>query len=47
MSLYFILIALLQINKVAFAKLCVPDVNKNMIKVFNLMSRTNKTRFVS
>ena len=28
-----------------YAKLCVPDVVKNMnIKVFNLMSRTNKTR---
>ena len=29
------------------AKLCVPDVVKNMnIKVFNLMSRTNETRHV-
>ena len=28
-----------------YAKLCVPDVAKNMnIKVFNLMSRTNETR---
>ena len=28
-----------------YAKLCVPDVVKNMnVKVFNLMSRTNKTR---
>ena len=30
------------------AKLCIPDVVKNInIKVFNLMSRTNETRFVS
>ena len=30
-----------------YAKLCVPDVVKNMnIKVFNLMSRTNETRHV-
>ena len=29
----------------AYAKLCVPDVVKNLnIKVFNLMSRTNETR---
>ena len=28
-----------------YAKLCVPDVSKNLnVKVFNLMSRTNKTR---
>ena len=28
-----------------FAKLCVPDVVKNLnVKVFNLMSRTNETR---
>ena len=29
-----------------YAKLCVPDVVKNInIKVFNLMSRTNETRY--
>ena len=31
-----------------YAKLCVPDVVKNMnIKVFNQISRTNETRYVS
>ena len=31
----------------SYAKLCVPDVVKNMnIKVFNLMSRTNETRHI-
>ena len=31
-----------------YTKLCVPDVVKDMnIKVFNLMSRTNETRFIS
>ena len=31
-----------------YAKLCVPDVVKNInIKVFNLISRTNETRHVS
>ena len=30
-----------------YSKICVPDVVKNLIvKVFNLMSRTNKTRFI-
>ena len=30
-----------------YAKLCVPDVIKDLnIKVFNLMSRTNETRFI-
>ena len=30
-----------------YAKICVPDVVKNLnVKVFNLMSRTNETRFV-
>ena len=30
-----------------YAKLCVPDVVKNLnAKVFNLMSRTNKTRHI-
>ena len=30
-----------------FAKLCVPDVVKNInVKVFNLMSRTNETRYI-
>ena len=29
-----------------YAKLCVPDVVKNInIKILNLMSRTNKTRY--
>ena len=31
-----------------YAKLCIPGVAKDMnIKVFNLMSRTNETRYVS
>ena len=30
-----------------YAKMCVPDVIKDLnVKVFNLMSRTNKTRFI-
>ena len=30
-----------------YAKLCVPDVAKNLtVKVFNLMSRTNETRYI-
>ena len=30
-----------------YAKICVPDVIKDLnIKVFNLMSRTNETRFI-
>ena len=30
-----------------YAKLCVPDIVKNTnIKAFNLMSRTNKTRYI-
>ena len=30
-----------------YAKMCVPDVVKNLnVKVFNLMSRTNKTRHI-
>ena len=30
-----------------YGKLCVPDVAKNLsVKVFNLMSRTNKTRHI-
>ena len=30
-----------------YAKICVPDVIKNLnVKVFNLMSRTNETRFI-
>ena len=30
-----------------FAKLCVPDVSKNMnVKVFSLISRTNETRYI-
>ena len=30
-----------------YAKLCVPDVSKNMnVKVFTLISRTNETRYI-
>ena len=30
-----------------YANLCVPDVSKNMnVKVFNLISRTNETRYI-
>ena len=30
-----------------YAKICVPNVVKNLnVKVFNLMSRTNETRFI-
>ena len=30
-----------------YAKLCVPDVGKNMnVKVFNLISRNNETRYI-
>ena len=30
-----------------YAKLCVPDVSKNMnVKVFNLISTTNETRYI-
>ena len=30
-----------------YAKICVPDIVKNLnVKVFNLMSRTNKTRYI-
>ena len=30
-----------------YAKLCVPDVTKNInVKVFNLMSRINETRYI-
>ena len=30
-----------------FAKMCVPDVVKNLnVKIFNVMSRTNETRFI-
>ena len=30
-----------------YAKMCVPDAVKNLnVKVFNLMSRTNETRFI-
>ena len=53
--IYFILLVSEQVNAVVFiiisndpyAKLCVPDVLKNLnIKVFNLMSRTNETRHI-
>ena len=31
----------------SYAKMCVPDVIKDLnVKVFNLMSRTNETRFI-
>ena len=31
----------------SYAKLCVPEVSKNMnVKVFNLISRTNETRYI-
>ena len=31
----------------SYAKICVPDVMKDLnVKVFNLMSRTNETRFI-
>ena len=31
----------------SYAKICVPDIIKNLnVKVFNLMSRTNETRFI-
>ena len=34
-------------NNNPYAKLCVPDVIKNLnVKVFNLMSRTNETRHI-
>ena len=30
-----------------YAEICVPDVGKNLnVKVLNLMSRTNETRFI-
>ena len=30
-----------------YAKICVPDVAKNLyVRVFNLMSRTNETRYI-
>ena len=30
-----------------YAKICVPDIIKNLnVKAFNLMSRTNETRFI-
>ena len=30
-----------------YAKICVPDITKNLnVKVFNLMSRTNETKFI-
>ena len=30
-----------------YAKMCIPDVIKNLgVKVFNLMSRTNETRYI-
>ena len=30
-----------------YAKICIPDIIKNLnVKVFNIMSRTNETRFI-
>ena len=56
MNLYFILTVFF-VNKCSsscnhinnpYAKLCVPDVVKNMnIKVFNKMSKINETRYIS
>ena len=52
---YFILLVLKQVNVAAiviilmirFAKICVPDVIKNLnVKLSNLMSRTNETRLI-
>ena len=50
---YFILLVFQQVNVVEnrdninglYEKICVPDVVKDLnVKVFNLMSRTNKTK---
>ena len=49
MNLCFFHLVLKQVNVVnyPYAKICVPDVVKNLnVKVFNLMSRTNETRFI-
>ena len=51
MNLLFFYLVLKQVNLVIFnypyAKMCAPDVIKILnVKVFNLMSRTNETRFI-
>ena len=48
MSLYFILTGSCNYINNPYAKFCVPDVVKDMnIKVFDLLSKTNKTTYVS
>ena len=47
MNLFFIHLVLKQVNVEVVAKICVPDVIKDLnVKVFNLMSRTNETRHI-
>ena len=55
MNLCFFHLVLKQVNSSSscnninypYAKICVPDIIKNLnVKVFNLMSRTNETRFI-
>ena len=50
MSLCFSRLVLKQVNVVvnyAYAKICVPNVVKKLnVKIFNLMSRTNETRYI-
>ena len=50
MSLRFSRLVLKQVNVVvnyAYAKICVPNVVKKLnVKIFNLMSRTNETRYI-
>ena len=50
MSLCFSRLVLKQVNVVvnyAYAKNCVPNVVKKLnVKIFNLMSRTNETRYI-
>ena len=53
MSQYFILLVLKQVNVVVvvtilmtYMQKCVPDIIKDLnVKVFNLVSRTNETRY--
>ena len=53
MPLFFFLLVLKQVNACnnindPYAKICVPDVVKNVnVKAFNLMSRTNETRYIN
>ena len=49
MPLCFFLLVLKQANVVVVVtiSMCVPDVVKNLnVKVFNLMARTNETRYI-